>query len=69
MVDMKVLVSSKFNKKKNWKKLKSPSSMKNGRFNTSKYRGKVQKMEVLYIHSPKRHDPFPKLPQKINKIK
>jgi hypothetical protein len=49
--------------------LKSPSSMKNGRFNTSKYRGKVQKMEVLYIHSPKRHDPFPKLPQKINKIK
>jgi hypothetical protein len=33
--------------------MKSPSSMRNGRFHTSKCRGKLQKMEVLYIHSPK----------------
>jgi hypothetical protein len=43
--------------------MKSPSSMKNGRFNTSKCRGKLQKMGVLYIHSSKRLGPFSKLPK------
>jgi hypothetical protein len=33
--------------------VKSPISMTNGRFNTSKYRGMLQKMGVLYTHSPK----------------
>jgi hypothetical protein len=33
--------------------VKSPISMKNGTFNTSKYRGKLQKMGVLCTHSPK----------------
>jgi hypothetical protein len=49
-VDMKVQVYSKFSKNKIWKKMKSPSSMRNGRFDTPKYRGKVQKMGLLYIH-------------------
>jgi hypothetical protein len=44
MVDMKVQVSSNFNKNWKLKKKKSPSSMRNVRFNTSKYRGKLQKM-------------------------
>jgi hypothetical protein len=39
-------VYSNFSKKK-WKKMKSPSSMKNGRSNTSKCSGKLQKMGVL----------------------
>jgi hypothetical protein len=62
-MDMKVLVYSNFSQKK-WKKMKSPSSMRNGRFHPSKPRGKVQKMGVLYIHSPKNVRPIPKLPQK-----
>jgi hypothetical protein len=33
--------------------MKSPSSIRNERLNTSKCRGKFQKMEVLYTHSPK----------------
>jgi hypothetical protein len=33
-------------------------SMRNGTFNTSKYRGKLQKMGVLYTHSPKSPGPF-----------
>jgi hypothetical protein len=33
--------------------MKFPSSMRNWRFNTSECRGKLQKMEALYIHSPK----------------
>jgi hypothetical protein len=33
------------------------SSMWNGRFHLPKYRGKVQKMGVLYIHSPKMPSP------------
>jgi hypothetical protein len=37
--------------------------MKNGRFNTSKCRSKLQKMGVMYTHSPKRPGPFPKLPK------
>jgi hypothetical protein len=45
-LDMKVQVSSNFSKKI-WKKKKSPSSMKNGRLNTSKCRDKLQKMGVL----------------------
>jgi hypothetical protein len=43
---MKVLVSSNFSKDKIWKKMKSPSSMRNERFHPSKYRGKVQKIRV-----------------------
>jgi hypothetical protein len=58
MVDMKVQVYSKFSKNKIWEKMKSPSSMKNGRFHTLKYRGKVQKMEVLYTHLPKKLRPL-----------
>jgi hypothetical protein len=50
MVDMKVQVYSKFSKNKIWKKMKSLSSMKNGRFDTPKCKGKVQKMGVLYTH-------------------
>jgi hypothetical protein len=66
MVDMKVQVQSKFSKKKNLEKNKSPISMRNGAFNTSKCRGKLQKMEVLYTHSPKSPGPFSKLPKKLN---
>jgi hypothetical protein len=36
IVDMKVYVYSKFRKNKIWKKVKSPISMRNGRFYTSK---------------------------------
>jgi hypothetical protein len=50
MVDMKFQVYFKFSKNKIWKKIKSPSSMGNGRFDTPKCRGKVQKMGVLYTH-------------------
>jgi hypothetical protein len=42
--------------------------MRNGRFHPPKCRGKVQKIGVLYTHSPKRLGPFPKLPKK-KKIK
>jgi hypothetical protein len=44
MVDMKVQVNSKFSKNKIWKKLKSLSSMREGRFHPLKCRGKVQKI-------------------------
>jgi hypothetical protein len=50
---MIVQVYSKFRKNKIWKKVKSPIFMTNGRFNTSKCRGMLQKMGVMYIHSPK----------------
>jgi hypothetical protein len=60
---MKVPVHSNFRRKEK-EKVKSPNSMRNGRFNTFKCRGKLQKMGVLYIHSPKILGPFPKLPQK-----
>ena len=40
---MKVLGYSKFAKKKIWKKIKSPSSMRNGRLHLPKCKGKVQK--------------------------
>jgi hypothetical protein len=43
MVDRKVLVYSNFGKKVFWKKVKCPSSMRNGRFHPPKCRGKVQK--------------------------
>jgi hypothetical protein len=49
--------------------MKSPSYMQNGRFHPSKCRGKVQKMRVLYIHSPKMPGPSPNfliIPKKIN---
>jgi hypothetical protein len=45
MVDMKVQVYSKFSKNKIWKKIESPSSMRNGRFHPPKCRDKVQKIE------------------------
>ena len=62
IVDMKVEVFEcpgvlQFWEKKISKKKKSPSSMRNGRLNTSKCRGKLQKMEVLYIHSSKMPSP------------
>jgi hypothetical protein len=41
----------------------SPISMRNGRYNTSKCRGKLQQMGVLYTYSPKSLDPFLKLPK------
>jgi hypothetical protein len=37
--------------------MKSPSSMRNGRFHPSKCRGKVKKMGVLHTHSPKMPGP------------
>jgi hypothetical protein len=40
MVDMKVQVYSRFSKNEIWKKMKSPSSMRNGRFYPLKCRGK-----------------------------
>jgi hypothetical protein len=43
--------------------------MKNGRLNTSKYRGKVQKMGELYIHSSKMLGPSPNFPKKPKKIR
>jgi hypothetical protein len=44
MVNMKVLVYFNLRKIK-LKKIKSPSSMRNGRFHSPKCRGKVQKSE------------------------
>jgi hypothetical protein len=44
MINMKVLVYSNFSKNKIWKKMKSSSSMRNGRFHLPKCRGKVQKI-------------------------
>jgi hypothetical protein len=67
---MKVQVYFKFRKNKISKKIKSPNSMENGRFGTSKCRGKLEKMGVLCTHSPKSPGPFPKLPIKnLKKIK
>jgi hypothetical protein len=63
-VDMKVQVYSKFRKNKICKKMKSPISMRNGIFNTSKCRSKLQKLGVLYTHSSKSPGPFLKLPKK-----
>jgi hypothetical protein len=64
IIDLKVQMYSKFRKNKIWKKVKSPISMRMGIFNTSKCRGKLQKMGLLYTHSPKSPGPFPKLPKK-----
>jgi hypothetical protein len=44
-MDMKVLVYSNFCQKEFWKKMKSPSSMRDGSFHPSKCKGKVQKWE------------------------
>jgi hypothetical protein len=57
-VDMKVHVHSKFRKNKIPKKITSPNSMRNGRFDTSKCRGKLGKMGVLCTHSPQSPGPF-----------
>jgi hypothetical protein len=59
---MKVQLYFKFSKNKFRKKMKSPISLRNGRFSTSKCRGKPQKMGVLYTHSSKS-------PKQKNKIK
>jgi hypothetical protein len=56
-------MKSKFRNFLFWKKVKSPLSMNFGRISTSKCRGKLQKMGVLYTHSPKSPGPFPKLPK------
>jgi hypothetical protein len=70
MVDTKVQVYSKFRNNKILKKVKSPNSMRNERFDTSKCKGKLEKMSTLRTHSPKSHGPFPKLPIKnLKKIK
>jgi hypothetical protein len=66
-VNVKVQVYSKFRKKS--KKMKSPNFMRNGRFHTFKYRGKLEKMGALCTHSPKSPGPFPKLPKKKNSKK
>jgi hypothetical protein len=57
MVDMKVYVYSRFSKNKIWKKMKSPSSMRNGRFHPPKCRFKLQKMGELYTRSFKMPSP------------
>jgi hypothetical protein len=52
--------------------MKSPKTMRNGRFHPSKCRDKLQKMEVLYTHSPKMPSPSPNFlitPKNQNKIK
>jgi hypothetical protein len=58
-VDVKVHMYSKFRKTKIWKKMKSLISMRNGRFNTSKCRGRASFKKwgyctpILLAHSPK----------------
>jgi hypothetical protein len=64
---MKVQVYSKFSKNKFWKNEIS-NLHEQWTFNTSKCRGKLQKMGVLYTDSPKSPGPFPKLPQKNKKL-
>jgi hypothetical protein len=71
MFDMKVLVYSNFSLSF-LNKMKFPSSMRNGRFHPSKCRGKVQKMGVMYTHSPKMSGPSPNfliIPEIYNNIK
>jgi hypothetical protein len=60
---MKVQVWTKFSQKKLLEKVKSPLSMNFGRIRTSKCRGKLQKMGVMYTHSLKSPGPSPKLPK------
>jgi hypothetical protein len=38
--------------------MKSPSFMRNGRFYTSKCRGMLQNMKVLYMHPPRSLGPY-----------
>ena len=61
-VDMKVHVCSKF-RIFFLEKIKYPLTMNFRKNSPSKYRGKLQKMGVLYTHSPKSHGPFPQLPK------
>jgi hypothetical protein len=49
--------------------MKSPSSMRNGRFNNSKCRGKLQKMGMVYTHSPKMPGTSSKLQKKFKNLK
>ena len=62
MVDLKVHMWTKF-RKKLWKKVKSPLFMNFWRISTSKCRGKLQKMGVLYTHFPKKPWPISQLPK------
>jgi hypothetical protein len=55
---MKVQVYSKFRKNKIPKKIKSLKSMRDGRFNISKCRGKLQKMGVMCTNPPKQPRPL-----------
>jgi hypothetical protein len=68
-VDMKVQVYSDFRKNKIWKKTKSSSSMRNGRFYTPKCGGKVHKIGVLYTHFAKCQGHPQRTPQRIKKTK
>ena len=61
MVDMKVQVNSNFRIYFFLEKVQSPLSMNFERISTSKCSCKLQKMGVLYTHSPKNPSPFPKL--------
>jgi hypothetical protein len=45
-------------------KMKPLNSMRDGRLNTSKCRGKIQKMGVQYIHSSKMPGPSTNFPKK-----
>jgi hypothetical protein len=56
---MKVQVYSKFRKNKISKKVKSPNSMRNRRFDTSKSRGKLEKMGVLCTPFSQKPWPIP----------
>jgi hypothetical protein len=64
MVDMKVQVYSKFRKNKISKKVKSPNSMRNERFDTSKYRGEAWKNGCTVHPFSQKPWPIPKLPIK-----
>jgi hypothetical protein len=68
-VDMEVQAYSKFSKNKIWKKVKSPISMRNGIFNTSKCRGKLQTMGCCAPILPKALAHFPNFSKKIKIIK
>jgi hypothetical protein len=52
---------------KNFEKVKSPNSMRNGRFDTSKCRGKLEKMGVLCTHSPEMPRSTSKFKKKLKK--
>jgi hypothetical protein len=67
MVDMKVHVYSKFSKNKISKKVKSPNSMRNGRFDTSKLGGSLKKWVYCAPILPKALAHSPNFQKKIQK--